>query len=187
MDPLPCQDGHTCLPLISVGLLQPHALRERRRALRALSPPLLLLVSLRPGDGHGPFGHLASFRVAQSLPDALRAPDEAALLAAFRHAAGDLAAHAARHRLDLGASGCGCCALLLHGQEALIAWLGDCRALVATVAERSHVDLVTAAHTTEDVRELQRVRNAGARLIQAWRREMWRKREVPPNSGHVGG
>lgn len=155
MDPLPCQD--------SCSLTQFE------------SNDVLYVVC----DGHGPFGHLVAFRVAQSLPYAFEkhsaAQPEPALVDAFREAALDLAAFADGNMVDISSSGCSCTVLLRRGPEVLIAFLGDCRTLAAAVSEKSQrVDFVTAAHSTEDVRELQRVRNTGAKLIQ-----------VPPNSGHV--
>lgn len=155
MDPLPCQD---CCSLTQF---------ENNDVLYVVC------------DGHGPFGHLVAFRVAQSLPHAFEkhsaAQPEPALVDAFREAALDLAAFADGNMVDVSSSGCSCSAVLRRGPEVLIASLGDCRTLAAAVTEKSQrVDFVTAAHSTEDVRELQRVRNTGAKLIQ-----------VPPNSGHV--
>lgn len=155
MDPLPCQD---CCSLTEFE-----------------SNDVLYVVC----DGHGPFGHLVAFRVAQSLPHAFEkhsaAQPEPALVDAFREAALDLAAFADGNMVDISSSGCSCSVVLRRGSDVLIASLGDCRTLAAAVSEKSQrVDFVTAAHSTEDVRELQRVRNTGAKLIQ-----------VPPNSGHV--
>lgn len=128
-------------------------------------------------DGHGPFGHWVAFRVAQSLPYAYEKSlaKEDALAQAFRDAALDLATYADAWLLDFSASGCTCSVILRQGPNVQIAWLGDSRALAANVTDRSQrVDFVTPAHNTEDVRELQRVRNTGAKLLQ-----------VPPSSGHV--
>ena len=155
MDPLPCQD---CCSLTQFE-----------------SNDVLYIVC----DGHGPFGHLVAFRVAQSLPRAFEkhsaAPPEPALVDAFREASLDLAAFADASLVDISSSGCSCSVVHRRGSEVLIASLGDCRTMAAAVTDKSQrVDFVTAAHSTEDVRELQRVRNTGAKLIQ-----------VPPNSGHV--
>ncbi|CAJ1341630.1 unnamed protein product, partial [Effrenium voratum] len=93
---------------------------------------------------------------------------------AFRGASADLVTWAEAEAIDISSSGCTCSVALRQGSEVQVAWLGDSRAMVATVSETAKVDLVTTPHNTEDVKEMQRVRNAGAKLIQ-----------VPPNSGHV--
>ncbi|CAE7769643.1 RH17 [Symbiodinium sp. CCMP2456] len=155
-DPLPCQD---CL------------------SLTRYDEDILYVLC----DGHGPFGHLVAFRVAQSLPWFLEQllaaghrPEEA-LVHAFPKVAEDVAQFAKAKYIDIASSGASCSVAFRHGDEVKVAWLGDTRVLVATVTETSRrVDLVTPAHTTEDVKELQRARNSGAKLIQ-----------VPPNSGHV--
>ncbi|CAE7949458.1 RH17 [Symbiodinium sp. KB8] len=155
-DPLPCQD---CL------------------SLTRYDEDILYVLC----DGHGPFGHLVAFRVAQSLPWFLEQllaaghrPEEA-LVHAFPKVAEDVAQFAKAKYIDISSSGASCSAAFRHGDEVKVAWLGDTRVLVATVTETSRrVDLVTPAHTTEDVKELQRARNSGAKLVQ-----------VPPNSGHV--
>jgi len=155
-DPLPCQD---CL------------------SLTRYDEDILYVLC----DGHGPFGHLVAFRVAQSLPwflEQLLAAghrSEEALVHAFPKVAEDVAEFAKAKYIDISSSGASCSVAFRHGDEVKVAWLGDTRVLVATVTETSRrVDLVTPAHTTEDVKELQRARNSGAKLVQ-----------VPPNSGHV--
>jgi len=157
MDPLPCQD---CF------------------SLTRLSEDAVLYAVC---DGHGPFGHLVAFRVAQSLPSALASElgedlPELALVKAFEKIEAELVTWAETMSVDISSSGTTCSAALRRaGANMQVAWLGDTRAMVATVTKNSQkVDLVTPGHTTEDVKELQRVRNAGAKLIQ-----------VPPNSGHV--
>lgn len=155
-DPLPCQD---CL------------------SLTRYDEDILYVLC----DGHGPFGHLVAFRVAQSLPWFLEQllaaghrPEEA-LVHAFPKVAEDVAQFGKAKYIDISSSGASCSVAFRHGDEVKVAWLGDTRVLVATVTETSRrVDLVTPAHTTEDVKELQRARNSGAKLVQ-----------VPPNSGHV--
>ncbi|CAJ1401972.1 unnamed protein product [Effrenium voratum] len=152
MDPLPCQDCYS---------------------LTKFASEVLYVVC----DGHGPFGQLAAFRVAQSLPHCwqrLGTAEPEALVLAFRGASADLVTWAEAEAIDISSSGCTCSVALRQGSEVQVAWLGDSRAMVATVSETAKVDLVTTPHNTEDVKEMQRVRNAGAKLIQ-----------VPPNSGHV--
>ncbi|CAE8743068.1 unnamed protein product [Polarella glacialis] len=156
-DPLPCQD---CF------------------SLTRLSANTVLYVVC---DGHGPFGHLAAFRVSQSLPNALErllqevSQPELALVEAFDAASKELASFAEARAVDLSSSGTTCTVALRLDADVKLAWLGDSRALVATVTPDSQrVDLVAPGHTTEDLKELQRLRNAGAKLVQ-----------VPPGSGHL--
>lgn len=158
MDPLPCQDSFSLT--------------------RFPEDNVLYLVC----DGHGPFGHIASFRVAQSLPCMLGQlleeqsdRPEAALVQAFERAAAELESFADLMGVDISSSGTSCSAAFRRGANVQVAWLGDSRAMVATVTSSTRkVDLVTPGHTTEDVKELQRVRDKGAKLVQ-----------VPPNSGAV--
>lgn len=158
MDPLPCQDSFSLT--------------------RFPEDNVLYLVC----DGHGPFGHIASFRVAQSLPCLLGQlleeqsdRPEAALVQAFERAAAELESFADLMGVDISSSGTSCSAAFRRGANVQVAWLGDSRAMVATVTTSTRkVDLVTPGHTTEDVKELQRVRDKGAKLVQ-----------VPPNVGAV--
>jgi len=126
-------------------------------------------------DGHGPFGHLAAFRVVQSLPkliaDALTADSvarrlpEHSLLKAFEGANTDLLTFAAQQNLDLSKSGTACTVALRIGGDVQVAWLGDARAMVATVTQdRQKVDLLSPMHTTSDMKEHQRIRSQGAVL-----------------------
>eukprot|EP00439_Symbiodinium_sp_Y106_P079720 s720_g18.t1 len=131
-DPLPCQD---CL------------------SLTRYDEDILYVLC----DGHGPFGHLVAFRVAQSLPwflEQLLAAghrSEEALVHAFPKVAEDVAEFAKAKYIDISSSGASCSVAFRHGDEVKVAWLGDTRVLVATVTETSRrVDLVTPAHTTED-------------------------------------
>jgi len=126
-------------------------------------------------DGHGPFGHVAAFRVVQSLPkliaDALSADSTArrlpehCLLKAFERANADLLTFSAHQNLDLGKSGTACTVALRICGDVQVAWLGDTRAMVATVTkDRQKVDLMSPTHTTADNKEHQRVRSQGAIL-----------------------
>lgn len=163
-DPLPCQD---CFSMTRIS-----------------SEASIFVVC----DGHGPFGHIAAFRVAQSLPRAAvdgllaagclerpRAPGtaEKALIQAFESASADLQRFGEEAGADFSASGTTCTVVLRVGAEVHAAWLGDARAMVATVdSGHRKVDLLMRGHTTADAKEAQRIESRGGAL-----------REVPPGSG----
>lgn len=132
-------------------------------------------------DGHGPVGHIVSFRVAQSLPkmvlDGLQVQSterlpERVLLEAFELASVDLAAFANEHRLDISASGTTCAAVLRLGPSVFVAWVGEARPLIASLVEEgSKLDFLATAHTTDNPAERQRVSQRGAELLP-----------IPPNN-----
>jgi len=89
-------------------------------------------------DGHGPFGHLVSFRVAQTVPYFLTRHEdfeknmEKALKKAFQEAQQDLHDFAAKEDLNFESSGSTCSLLMLEGQKIHIATLGDSRIMVSS-------------------------------------------------------
>lgn len=125
-------------------------------------------------DGHGPLGHIAAFRVAQSLPkftfDLLASPDrphptERLLLVSFAEANTDLQHFARDHKLDMQCSGATCSAVLRIDANVVISWVGDCGACLATMTEQIQtVDMMTEPHTTDNPKELHRVAAASAKL-----------------------
>eukprot|EP00928_Gymnodinium_smaydae_P023642 TRINITY_DN19434_c0_g1_i1.p1 TRINITY_DN19434_c0_g1~~TRINITY_DN19434_c0_g1_i1.p1 ORF type:complete len:1734 (-),score=325.80 TRINITY_DN19434_c0_g1_i1:231-5432(-) len=132
-------------------------------------------------DGHGPFGHFAAFRVAQSLPKyvldglhsrATKVRPEHVLVQAFETASKDLMSYAHVADLDFSMSGTSCAVLLMVGSDVQVAWLGDSRALVGTLppdVAKSRLDFASPAHVCEDDAEAQRLRAGGAdvRLVPA--------------------
>lgn len=138
-------------------------------------------LSLAPGDlavyvvcdGHGPFGHIVAFRVVQSLPkhilDDLRGENpsspERAIMQAFEAASQDLQQFAQDQQLDLSTSGATVSLALREGYRVQVAWLGDARAMVASVTgTKCKVDLLTPTHTTENPKERERIVRKGASL-----------------------
>merc|ERR1719424_779864 len=129
-------------------------------------------------DGHGPLGHLVAFRAAQSLPkfilDGLAEEacsqmqsTEQVIAAAFRSTNIDLCKFASSRGLDFSGSGAGCSLAVRRGAQVHVAWLGDARALVASVAPGdgcSQVDLFSPAHDISEEREQERLVGKGAEL-----------------------
>jgi len=127
-------------------------------------------------DGHGPFGHHAAFRIAQSLPkfllDGLRqgrgVSAEKAITEAFQEANEELGDFARRKKVDLSSSGTTCAMVLQQGALVHTAWAGDSRVLVATVDKnRQQVEMLSNAHTTDSSQELVRFRQSGADIREA--------------------
>mmetsp|Transcript_93042 Transcript_93042/g.145138 ORF Transcript_93042/g.145138 Transcript_93042/m.145138 type:complete len:1535 (-) Transcript_93042:24-4628(-) len=125
-------------------------------------------------DGHGPLGHIAAFRLVQSLPkltfDLLQSPNapqprERVLLASFAEANTDLEHFAKERKLDMSCSGATCSAVLRIGADVIISWVGDCGAFLATMTEETQtVDMATEPHTTDVPKELHRVAEFGAKI-----------------------
>lgn len=106
-------------------------------------------------DGHGSHGHLASFRVAQSLPMLVlkglslntSEPPENVLSRAIREANADLESFGRQNGLDFSDSGTSCSVALRLEDRAFVGWLGDCGALVATVmGQHKKVDFMSKPH-----------------------------------------
>merc|ERR1712087_915888 len=82
-------------------------------------------------DGHGPFGHLVSFRLVQSLPHFLTTSThygkdwQACLKEAFLSAQSDLLNFAQEHNVNLEASGAAGSVLVFEGPAVHIAHIGD--------------------------------------------------------------
>lgn len=128
-------------------------------------------------DGYGPFGHIASFRVAQSLPkfmlEGLEVEEEPSqsveqiATKAFKLAGADLVQFASVQDFDLAGSGATVACALRRGENILVGWLGDSRVLVATVAgEYTKIDLMAKPHTPNDRAEKQRLDRLGAVLLE---------------------
>jgi serine/threonine protein phosphatase PrpC len=89
-------------------------------------------------DGHGPFGHLVSFRLVQSLPSILLQKANAgknweiALKEAFQEAEDDLEKFCADNNVNIEASGAAGSVLILDEQTVHVAHIGDARILVGS-------------------------------------------------------
>eukprot|EP00811_Abedinium_folium_P002126 NODE_1194_length_2566_cov_4.517425.p1 GENE.NODE_1194_length_2566_cov_4.517425~~NODE_1194_length_2566_cov_4.517425.p1 ORF type:complete len:547 (-),score=130.50 NODE_1194_length_2566_cov_4.517425:160-1800(-) len=124
-------------------------------------------------DGHGSNGHLAAYRLVQSLPRfALQIRDEDpslpakhALSGAFHAANQDLRDFGISMGIDFGISGASVTAVLQQDDVVDFAWLGDARVLVAgVVGDQTCVDHLSDAHTFNDPEEQQRAIEGGLLL-----------------------
>ncbi|XP_077210514.1 putative protein phosphatase 2C 33 [Tasmannia lanceolata] len=120
-------------------------------------------------DGHGPYGHMVSRRVRDSLPLKLsdhwevnRASDS--FLKAFKVMDNDLRVHP---NIDCYNSGTTAVTLVKQGQDLIIGNVGDSRAILGT---RDDDGTLTAVQLTVDLkpnlpRELQRIWQCGGRVV----------------------
>lgn len=118
-------------------------------------------------DGHGPVGHIASFRVAQSLPmfvlrglstKSASEPPENVVAKAVVEANKDLANFGKQNGLNFSDSGATCSVTLRLENRAFVGWLGDCRAMVATVMPQyKKVDIMSDPHLASCAKEYQRL------------------------------
>lgn len=124
-------------------------------------------------DGHGPYGCLIAFRIAQCLPKLIfegisQGNDsiEQSIATAFRLANLNLQTFAAKHGLDFSCSGATCSLAVRQGSKVHVAWLGDSRALVGSVAADgcSQVNLYSPAHDVAEEAEQERLVAKGSEL-----------------------
>eukprot|EP00929_Paragymnodinium_shiwhaense_P062416 TRINITY_DN3115_c4_g1_i1.p1 TRINITY_DN3115_c4_g1~~TRINITY_DN3115_c4_g1_i1.p1 ORF type:complete len:2235 (+),score=659.51 TRINITY_DN3115_c4_g1_i1:137-6841(+) len=122
-------------------------------------------------DGHGPFGHLVSFRLAQSLPKLLsESPHfgvnwKVALKEAFQGCQDDLVAFAKAQSVNIEASGAAAAILVSQDQTLHIAHLGDCRVMVGSWNRRDgRLIFSTRDHKPELPEEKSRLENAGSEV-----------------------
>jgi len=89
-------------------------------------------------DGHGPFGHLVSFRLVQSLPHHLKESEhfgkdwEKALAEAFSKSQEDLLGFCAKNDVNTDASGSTCSMLVFEEQTVHMAFIGDSRIMLGS-------------------------------------------------------
>jgi len=89
-------------------------------------------------DGHGPFGHLVSFRLVQSLPHCIASSPhfkkdwQQCLREAFHAAQQDLLQFATKHDINIEASGSACSVVAVEKQKAYVASIGDATAMIAS-------------------------------------------------------
>lgn len=119
-------------------------------------------------DGHGPFGHLASFHVCQALPYFLKQnldngeELEMAFKNAFDMTQIHLFDHGQKNHVDFSSSGSTATVAVQAGDEVLLGWLGDSKALLISAEPHPQSELWTAAHTPADPDELRRLQANGA-------------------------
>jgi len=120
-------------------------------------------------DGHGPFGHLVSYRAVQSVPYFLTHskffPDKMkeALTEAFENAHKDVVAHAVEDAWDVQASGTTAVAALFKGKEIWTANVGDSRCVIGTEAKRK-ILFETIDHKPNSPEEQARIEAAGGEV-----------------------
>ncbi|CAJ1356001.1 unnamed protein product [Effrenium voratum] len=131
-------------------------------------------------DGHGPFGHLVSFRLVQTLPCFLQKSEhfgknwEEALKEAFAKAQEDLEEFCGLHKINIEASGAAGSVLVLEEQTVHIAFIGDARILLGSWNRRdSRMIFCTKDHKPELPEEKARLEAAGSEVREidegSWR------------------
>lgn len=124
-------------------------------------------------DGHGPFGHLISFRLVQTLPYFLTTSPhwsqdwEKALKGAFIAAQQDLLALAASEGVNLEASGAAGSVLVFEGPSIHIAHIGDAGAMVGSWNRHdSRLLMGTEDHKPNTPKERERLESLGSEVRQ---------------------
>lgn len=124
-------------------------------------------------DGHGPFGHLVSFRLVQSLPRCITTNRHwgqdwsLCLKEAFLAAQQELLAFAAREGFNLEASGAAGSVLIFEGPSIHVAHIGDAGCLVASWNRHdSRVLYGTQDHKPDSPGERERLEAAGSEVRQ---------------------
>jgi len=122
-------------------------------------------------DGHGPFGHLVSFRLVQTLPHFLTANPNfgkdwaLALKEAFLSAQQELLAFCREHSVNVEASGAAGSVLVFEGPSVHIAHIGDAGAMVASYNRRdSRLICGTEDHKPQLPKERERLEAAGSEV-----------------------
>jgi len=132
-----------------------------------VGPVLLLGVC----DGHGPFGHLVSFRLVQTLPHFIIKSQEAGkswevvLKEGFLAAQKDLVDFCSDQNINIEASGAAGSVLLMEEQTIHIAHIGDARMMVGSWNRRdTRMIFCTEDHKPELPAERARLEAAGSEV-----------------------
>jgi len=122
-------------------------------------------------DGHGPFGHLVSFRLVQTLPYFLTKSEhfvkewDLALKQAFSDAQKDLVEFCAAQNINIEASGAAGTVLVLEEQTVHIAFIGDARIMLGSYNRRdSRLIFCTQDHKPDLPDEKARLEAAGSEV-----------------------
>lgn len=122
-------------------------------------------------DGHGPFGHLVSFRLVQSLPHFIVKSEHfgkdwaACLKEGFLAAQKDLEDFCEAQGINIQASGAAGSVLVMEEQTLHIAFIGDARIMLASWNKRdSRMICVTKDHKPENEGEKERLEAAGSEV-----------------------
>eukprot|EP00397_Hematodinium_sp_SG-2012_P001567 GEMP01001571.1.p1 GENE.GEMP01001571.1~~GEMP01001571.1.p1 ORF type:complete len:934 (+),score=192.77 GEMP01001571.1:272-3073(+) len=120
-------------------------------------------------DGHGPFGHLVSFRLIQTVPYYLTShpyfdtDKKLAITQALAQAQTDLREFARVENLNFDMSGSTVSILILAKQEIHIATLGDSRIMVSSYGRHdSRLIYISTDHTPDLPGEKARIEGAGS-------------------------
>lgn len=131
-------------------------------------------------DGHGPFGHLVSFRLVQTIPYFLTKSEhfgknwEEALKESFAKAQEDLEEFCKLHSINIEASGAAGSCLVLEEQTVHIAFIGDARIMLGSWNRRdSRMIFCTKDHKPELPEEKARLEAEGSEVREvdegSWR------------------
>jgi len=122
-------------------------------------------------DGHGPFGHLVSFRLVQTLPYFIAKNGNAgkdwelALKEAFLSAQADLCDFCAAQSVNIEASGAAASVVLLDEQTVHIAFIGDARVMLGSWNRRdSRMIFCTSDHKPDLPDEKARLEASGSEV-----------------------
>jgi len=122
-------------------------------------------------DGHGPFGHLVSFRVVQTLPYFITKNKnfgkdwDVTLKEAFLSVQADLLEFCSTQSVNVDASGASCTVLVLQEQTVHIAFIGDSRVMLGSWNRRdTRMIFCSKDHKPELPDERQRLEAAGSEV-----------------------
>lgn len=132
-------------------------------------------------DGHGPFGHLVSFRLVQTMPHLLATNPhwgkdyEKALNEAFNAAHLDIVDFCRKHNINVEASGAAGSVLILEEQTLHVAHIGDARIMLGSWNRRDQrLIYATEDHKPNNPEEKERLEKAGSEV-----------REVDPDTYRI--
>jgi serine/threonine protein phosphatase PrpC len=124
-------------------------------------------------DGHGPFGHLVSFRLVQTLPHFITTNSnfktdwEKTLKEAFVNAQAELLSFCEREGINVEASGAAGSVLVFEGPSIHVAHIGDAGAMVGCWnRHNSRLILGTKDHKPQLPAERERLEAAGSEVRQ---------------------
>jgi len=124
-------------------------------------------------DGHGPFGHLVSFRLVQTLPYYISRNSNfgvgkdwaICLKEAFLDAQKDLETFCSSQNINIEASGAAGSVLVMEEQTIHIAFIGDARIVLGSWNRRdSRLIFTTTDHKPENPGEKERLEAAGSEV-----------------------
>lgn len=120
-------------------------------------------------DGHGPFGHIVSYRTVQTIPHYLvNSPHymkdwEKAFTEAFEAAHKDLQEFSAAEDIPFDVSGTTASIMVRHEQKIHIGWVGDSNVMLASWNRHDSREIFTTwAHVPERDGEKQRIESCGS-------------------------